>query len=140
VRVLSWRRTSRRTLSQASDDSSGPGRRYPAVRSTKGATMTKGISSTGCEDCGAALALALLLVAGIQRTSQAVPPTQDVNVANTPSVHCAQLAGGAPCRRHFQANAIASFGTRLERRHSRPSRCSIRQAPRHRVTCTCSPR
>jgi len=54
------------------------------------------------------LALALLLVAGIQRTSQAVPPTQDVNVANTPSVHVLSLPA-APVSTPFQANAIASF-------------------------------
>ncbi len=54
------------------------------------------------------LALALLLVAAVQRTSQAVPPTQDVNVANTPSVHVLSLPA-APPSTPFQASAIASF-------------------------------
>jgi hypothetical protein len=62
------------------------------------------------------LALALLLVAGIQRTSQAVPPAQDVNVANTPSVHVLSMPAAplltkdaALGQTPFQANAIASF-------------------------------
>jgi hypothetical protein len=62
------------------------------------------------------LALALLLLAGIQRTGQTAPPTQDINVVNTPSVNVVSMPAtplatkdAALGQTPFQAHAIASF-------------------------------